>query len=132
MLFPPRVTNRSLKIPIFSDRTIEPDKTLFLILSKPVNATLARDRAVGTILNDDGLNGVVDHFAWSPIPSPQYTNEPFAVAIAAQDFANSTVTSFNGTASLRGRTGDRDISVGEGNVPWPYPFATGYHDARFR
>ena len=130
LLFPPGVTNRSLKIPIFSDRTIEPDKTLFLILSKPVNATLARDRAVGTILNDDGLSGVVDHFAWSPIPSPQYTNEPFAVAIAAQDFANSTVTGFNGTASLRGRTGDRDISVGEGNVPWPYPFATGYHDAR--
>ena len=97
---------------------------------KPVNATVARARAVGTIQNDDGLNGVLDHFAWGPFASPQITNQPFAVAIVAKDYAEATVTTFNGTVSLSGRVGEADVTVGGGTVPRPYPFGTGYHDAR--
>lgn len=42
----------------------------------------------------------VDHFAWSPISSLQYTDAPFAVTIIALDAFNQVVSNFNGPANL--------------------------------
>ncbi|HVL51752.1 MAG TPA: CAP domain-containing protein [Actinomycetota bacterium] len=42
-----------VSVKVVMDRTREPNETLVLRLSSPVNATIARSAAVGTILNDD-------------------------------------------------------------------------------
>jgi hypothetical protein len=109
---------------------IEPDETFFVNLSRPVNATIARGQAQGTILNDDGLAGVFDHLKWSAIPATQYVDQPFPVSISAKDFADGPATNFTGTVALSGRTGRPDVLLGTGGSAWLFPLATGYHDAR--
>ena len=47
----------------------------------------------------------VDHFVWSAISSPQYTNQPFGVVITAKDAFNTTVSNFNGSAALGATNG---------------------------
>lgn len=43
-----------ITVSIKGDRTAEPNETLFLNLSNPVNAAFGDNQAVGTIVNDDG------------------------------------------------------------------------------
>ncbi len=43
-----------------------------------------------------------NHFEWSPIPSTQFVNEPFNVAITAKDEFNTTVSNFTGMVALTG------------------------------
>jgi hypothetical protein len=47
------VTTASVNITVNGDTTIEPDETLTVTLSAPVNATIADGSATGTIQNDD-------------------------------------------------------------------------------
>ncbi|MBL8809581.1 MAG: S8 family serine peptidase [Planctomycetaceae bacterium] len=47
-------TSTTISVTIFGDRTVELNETLFVNLSNPVNATIADNQAVGTIVNDDG------------------------------------------------------------------------------
>ena len=55
----------------------------------------------GSILSSNAvLTVTLDHFAWSPIPSPRFVNTPFAVTIQAQDLTNGLFTNFTGTAIL--------------------------------
>src|SRR6266702_7119513 len=49
--------------------------------------------------------GLLDHFVWSPIASPQLSGRPFAVTLAAQDYYNSAATNFTGAVSLSGSMG---------------------------
>jgi len=42
-----------ITVPVIQDFTAEPNETLRLNIDVPVNATIARGQAVGTILNDD-------------------------------------------------------------------------------
>ncbi|MDT9190907.1 MAG: Calx-beta domain-containing protein [Limnospira sp. PMC 894.15] len=48
-------TERVIRVPVIGDTKVEPDETFKVILSDPQNADLGRDKATGTILNDDGL-----------------------------------------------------------------------------
>jgi len=64
--------------------------------------------------------GILDHFAWSVIPSPQYVGAPFAVTVTAQDSGNNTVTGSEGAVSLIGR-----IGVGSGTNASIEDFETG-------
>jgi uncharacterized repeat protein (TIGR01451 family) len=105
LTFPPGITNGTIAVKVIGDTVIETNETFFVNLSGPVNGTLGRSQGVGTIVNDDGLPGQVDHFTWSVIASPQYTNVPFGVTIAALDFFNNPVTNFNGTVALSGSMG---------------------------
>ena len=47
----------------------------------------------------------LDHFAWSPIASPQGAARPFSATITAEDDAGNVVTNFTGTAALSGSMG---------------------------
>jgi len=87
----PGTTNQSIAISVYGDTTIEPNETFALNLQNPVNAVLARSSATGTIQNDDGLPGQVDHFAWSAVASPQLLEQPFAVTLTAKDAAGHEV-----------------------------------------
>jgi len=51
------------------------------------------------------LPRVLDHFAWSAIPSPQLVGTPFAVTITAQDEFDYPVNDFLGTVTLNGVVG---------------------------
>ena len=53
LVFPPGTTSLAVPVPVRGDRLAEPDETLFLRLARPENATLARRRARGLILDDD-------------------------------------------------------------------------------
>lgn len=54
--FPPGVTQQTITVPIVSDRLVEPDESLKVILSNPSNAFLTQEVFIGTILNDDILS----------------------------------------------------------------------------
>jgi len=100
LTFPPGITNGIIAVKVVGDTVIETDETFFVNLSSPANGTLARSQGVGTIINDDGFPGQVDHFTWGVVVSPQYTNSPFQVTISAWDALNNPVTSFTGVVSL--------------------------------
>ena len=51
--FLPGSTNQPVAIAIIGDTAFEPDETFLLVLTNPVNGILARNQAIGTILNDD-------------------------------------------------------------------------------
>jgi len=44
----------------------------------------------------------LDHFTWSPVSSPQYANQPFAVTVVARDAHDSIVSNYTGTVQLQG------------------------------
>jgi len=55
----------------------------------------------GSVLSSNAvLTVTLDHFTWSPIPSPRFINTPFAVAIQARDLTNGLFTNFTGIATL--------------------------------
>jgi hypothetical protein len=53
LTFPPLTTSALVKVAVNGDLLIEPDETFTVILSAPVNASLNRIVASGTITNDD-------------------------------------------------------------------------------
>jgi len=96
----PGMTSATIAVAVIGDTVIEMNETFFVNLSGPVNGTLGRSQGVGTIINDDGFPGEVDHFTWSVIASPQYLNVPVGVTINAWDALNNPVTNFTGAVSL--------------------------------
>jgi uncharacterized repeat protein (TIGR01451 family) len=48
--------------------------------------------------------GVVDHFVWNNIASPQRVNQSFTASLTAKDAAGETVSSFDGTVTLQATT----------------------------
>ncbi|HEX9545877.1 MAG TPA: Calx-beta domain-containing protein, partial [Acidimicrobiales bacterium] len=53
LTFAPGETTKSITVLVKGDTVIEPDEAFFVNLSSPTNATIARGRGQGTILNDD-------------------------------------------------------------------------------
>ena len=54
-------TTKSIIVPIVGDTDVEPNETFSVVLTNPVNATIAKGTGVGTILNDD----VAVDFDWT-------------------------------------------------------------------
>ena len=127
---PPGSTNRTIFTTIYGDREVEPDETFFLNLSRPQNLTLATNLVRGTIINDDGLPGVVESFAWSHVPSPQRVGRPVAAAIQARDSYGNVATNFNGATLIHGQAGQPDVLVGGNNSQLASPFSSSFHDNR--
>lgn len=55
LIFFPRETSKTISVQIVGDETAELDEMFLVQLSQPVEATLERDEATGTIVNDDPL-----------------------------------------------------------------------------
>lgn len=130
LLVPPGFTNRVINVSVFGERLVEPDETFFLRFSNPNNILLSTNLARGTIINDDGLPGIVEYFEWNHVPSPQRVNHPIPVALTARDSLGNQVTNYSGGTLLRGRVGPADIRVGANNEQLQYPFAASSHDSR--
>src|SRR5262249_42715763 len=103
--FSPSVTNTVVSVLVNGDVTIEPDESFYVQLSGAVNAVIGNGLGTGTIINDDGLPGKVDHFPWNPIASPRAVGLPFGVTITARDAFETLVSNFVGTVSLNAAMG---------------------------
>ena len=119
-------TNRQISISVKGDIIREPDETFFLELSNPTNATLRVGRATGTIVNDDGLPGELDHFAWSGFTSPQRAGQPFLATLFARDGSDQLAIRYSGDAALSAESVAPDTTVGTGSFAWQRPFDTSY------
>lgn len=53
LVLPSGYTTTAVRVPIAGDAIVEPDETLYVLLSNPYNTSIAKARGVGTILNDD-------------------------------------------------------------------------------
>ncbi|MEI6177395.1 MAG: Calx-beta domain-containing protein [Verrucomicrobiota bacterium] len=73
--FPKGSTTQTIAVPIRGDATVEANETFALILTNPVNATIADATGVGTIIDDDG----------APSNVPVHNSLPGAVAVAYLD-----------------------------------------------
>ncbi|HEU5068908.1 MAG TPA: Calx-beta domain-containing protein [Verrucomicrobiae bacterium] len=96
---PAGTTNAAILVPVNGNTVNEPDETFLVRLTAAANATLGTNLATGTILNDDAVPGRLDHFVFSPVPSPQYTNRPFLLTVKAVDYLGNPA-SFSGSALL--------------------------------
>jgi uncharacterized repeat protein (TIGR01451 family) len=92
---------QTINVPILGETRAEFDEFFYLNLTSISNALGSRIQAIGTITNDDGF-GVLDHFVFDPIGSPQGVDLPFPVTITAKDFFGATVTNFNQTTEISG------------------------------
>ncbi len=135
--FPPGTTNQSLSVAINGDKLNESNETFLVTLSIPINATLGRAVAFGTILNDDGKPGEVDHFEWSSIGDEIYEDFPVAVEVTARDAAGGVAKNFPGPVyfsagssnspgsnlDFEAATLDSWIPLNAGSRPGPYRLA---------
>ena len=72
LTYAPGETSKSIAVAVVADLAIEPDETLTVTLSGPVNATLARAAATGTIKNEDTQVPVVAGSYKGQTPSGDY------------------------------------------------------------
>jgi endoglucanase len=84
-------TSKTVTVSVVGDTKVEPNETFFLHLSSPINASIARAQAIGTIVNDD--TGVAT--ACSPRP-------PVVVASVATGDGRLQVTITAGTQGPNG------------------------------
>ena len=89
LLFAPGETQKTIDITIVGDGAKETDETFDVLLLNPVNATLARNQAKGTIQNDDQDNPF-------NIPTGGYTTPtsyPNKTLVWADEFNGATLSS---------------------------------------
>jgi hypothetical protein len=60
LTFNPGDLTKTITVLVNGDQKFEPDETLFVNLSSPVNATISDNQGTGTILNDDTLQLILD------------------------------------------------------------------------
>jgi len=99
LIIPPGVTNRFLNIRILGDTVVEADETFFVNLTGATNGTLAANRGVCTILNDDSYSISTTNAAVVE-GNDGVTNVLFAVNLSAPSSERVTVDywTVNGTA----------------------------------
>jgi uncharacterized repeat protein (TIGR01451 family) len=104
--FPPGTTSLSIPVTTYGDLVVEPNETFYVNLSNATGGTtIARSPGIGTLINDDGIPGQVDHFTWDPIVSPQKGAQSFQATVRAFDINNTLVSTFAGPVQLSGLTG---------------------------
>jgi len=126
--FPPGVTSQVVRVPIIGDGRFEPRETFALVLLNSFGASVSSTPAVATIEDDD--DRALDHFVWSTIPSPQFTDVPFIATLSARDGLDRPASDFNGSVSIRGMANRRAPDIGTGTNAWDYPLGSQFHDAR--
>lgn len=67
LLLLPGMTEQFITVAILGDKPVEPNETFLVDLTHPINATLIRAQAVGTILNDDGPQRQTVDFGLVPL-----------------------------------------------------------------
>jgi len=118
---------RNVPVAVRGDTNVEPNQS-FQFLISVTNATALNTQAVCTIIADDGL-GILHHFTWSPIYSPQQLDTQIPVTVTAEDVLNSPVTNFTGAVAFSAKVASATvlgdalfISPGTGDYTIGYSF----------
>jgi hypothetical protein len=96
-----------ITVPIVGDTIAESNEVFYVVLSAVSNAVPGNLIGTGTIVNEDGF-GVLDHFSFAPISSPQLMNLPVSIVVMAKDFFETTITNFNSAVGLNAAQGRFD------------------------
>jgi uncharacterized repeat protein (TIGR01451 family) len=101
LTFDQSTMNLPISVPVVGAIDIDATEIYYVNLFGASPGTyIARSPGVGTILNDHGAPGHLDHFSWSPLSSPFLAGAPVPVNITARDLSNNVVTGFAGTVAL--------------------------------
>jgi hypothetical protein len=94
-------TSRTVSVLVSGDTVYEPDETLYLNLSSPVNTTIADGQGAGTISNDDAKTYISIDDVTVAEGNNGTTNAVFTVSIGAPISSDVTVdyTTVDGTAT---------------------------------
>lgn len=107
LTFAPGETVRAVAIEILGDVMVEPDETFEVLLSSPVNAEFVRDRAIGTIIDDDArpeLSLTKVALVAGEIPGRAAPGEVVAYRLVAQNVGSAPATELVLEDSLPPRT----------------------------
>lgn len=103
LTIPPGQTNATISVPILCDLIREPDETLTVTLSQPIQAWTARSTAAGTILNDDSTP-TLTVFPVTPVGPERdsgVANLVYNVTMSAASFDTVTVDYFTSDATAQ-------------------------------
>ncbi len=128
--FAPGTTEQTITIDVTADSQVEPDERFVLSLTSAVGGRITRAKAFGTILNDDGLPGDLDHFRLTEIPSPQFVDEEFPVTVTALDRFDQVATNFNSSVDLSALVEQLPTEIGTHEDRLNAPLDTSYYDLR--
>lgn len=92
LAFPPGTTTRTVRVLVRGDFAAEADETFTLNLSNPFGAAIADGTAVGTIVDNDALPGLVLHDRIVPEGDTGTTSAVFAVSLSAPSASVVTVS----------------------------------------
>jgi hypothetical protein len=102
--FNPGATTASINVPILGDTLSEPNETVVVTLSNPVNASMGVSQAIGTIQNDDGVPviniadvAVTEGNAGTVNAVFQLTLTPASTQVVTVDYATVNGTASSGT-----------------------------------
>jgi Calx-beta domain-containing protein len=98
--FAPGETDKEISITVAGDTAYEPDETLTVTLSRPVNATIGKASATGTIQNDDPV-AQPGHYAGKDSQNETWS---FDVTPDGRGLANLTTGQINMSCSYAGTT----------------------------
>jgi uncharacterized repeat protein (TIGR01451 family) len=129
LTIPPGATNAVIRLKVMRDQ-VEPDENFFVDLDNPSNVILDSSSATVSIIHSSDGNGVLDHFEWSSISSPQFSNYPIAVIVSAKDANGQNIASFSGPIDLGAQIVQPPVEATHGTTPSTTPLGTFYQDAR--
>ncbi len=91
LTFNPGEVTKTITVLVNGDQKFEPDETFFVNLTNAANATISRSQGVGTILNDDTLQLILDESGPDPnqaaaFDSLLFVRDPFQVQSIANWF----------------------------------------------
>ena len=112
LTFAPGETKKLVSVKVIGDSVPEPSETFFFDLKTPVNATLADNRGVASIRNDDGPSLIIEDAVGVDEGNSDFTLQKFIVRLSAAstDSVKVNWTTANGTA------GPGDFVVASGTL----------------
>lgn len=106
--FPPGQTLATVTVTVNGDTAVEPNEMFLLSLSEPQGLRFPATPpapAVGTIVNEDAVAGLVTSFRWKGLPPAVDVGTPFPAQIEAMDGFLNPVPGFNGVVGLQAYAG---------------------------
>jgi len=101
--FIPGITKIQISVPVIGDKTVEPDETFYIVLSNPVNASIADDSATAIILNDDGSSALssADETDADDANASTLNNDFLAAPNPASSMVKISLTNYTGNVTIR-------------------------------
>ena len=106
--FPPGQTVATVNVTVNGDTAVEPNEMFLLALSEPQGlrfASVPPAPAVGTIVNEDAVAGLVTSFRWQGLPAIVDAGTPFPAQIQALDGFLNAVPGFDGVVGVQAYAG---------------------------